>query len=121
MIANKEVLESFPSEVYQTFTKRLKIYESRETNILKKEEAHTHDIIDAYLSLTDESGDYNTLSKKTENFKNYLKKEDQRYKSNSLTSDTQRIALEGESINHIYRGKPFSTPQCLSAIRFERI
>lgn len=94
----KALCENFVSEVQQTFPTRLWIYESNTDKILKNEEDFTNTMIDSYLKLVDpwdsedEFQKFNNLSKVTDDFLKYLKKDELSGKSTrSLQSEPQKM------------------------------
>jgi hypothetical protein len=90
----KNIMESFASEVQETFPHRLQIYESKYGNMFKKEEEFTHQMIDSCLNLTGENGtvdkmeEFLKLCQINEEFLSYLKREEQGYWNSSFLSNS---------------------------------
>lgn len=105
----KAILESFPAEAQKTFPHRLRIYESKAGNVLKKEEDFTHKMIDSYNKLvdpdydTDRNEEFNNLASITDEFLAHLKREEQNFSNASLVPELQRRHdddLGTKSYNH---------------------
>lgn len=83
-------------EVQQTFPNRLKIYEAHSSGILDKEESYMHQMIDSYLKLKEPSDpdksmeEFYNFGDITDQFMDYLKREDQKLTSSTLFPETHK-------------------------------